>query len=110
MEIHVIRRLCRPETYCSCLLYTSLRLGGNDILLPAVGKFHVPAERPVELLGASLLEHALAIRGIADHEALVRRQAHLGRVCLAEVDQLPNARFSGVVARNIQGCRINIGA
>ena len=32
-----------------------LRFGGNDVFLPAIGKLHVPAKCPVQLLGAALL-------------------------------------------------------
>ena len=64
----------------------------------------------IEPLRAALLEHALAIGRVADDEALVRRQAHLRRVSLAELDELRNARLARVLARDVERGRVDVRA
>ena len=79
-----------------------LRFGGDDVFFPAVGILEMPAERAVQPLRAALLEHPLAIGRVADEKALVRGQAHLRGVRLAELDELADARLARVLLRDLE--------
>ena len=87
-----------------------LRLGGNDILIPLIGKFQVPAEAAHELLCRALLEHSLAIGRVADDHAALRRKRQLCRIALAEFDVFRHACLLRICDRNGQTGRINVRA
>ena len=78
------------------------RLAGDDIFLPAVGKFQMTTQRLIQSLGAALLHHTLAVRGITEDNAAVRGQAHLGSVPVSELDQLFHTGFF-----RIRHCKTN---
>ena len=73
-----------------------LRLGGDDILLPVTRKLPVTAHGSVKALGALLLHHTLAVGRIADDDALLSRQIHLGGIAVTEGNAVGNACLPGI--------------
>ena len=73
-----------------------LRLGGDDILFPAVGIAQVPPQLLIEPLSRPLLQHPLAVGRVADENAALGGQVHLGSVPIPEGNTVGNAGLSGV--------------
>ena len=63
------------------------RLGGDDVLLPAIGVFQVTTQGGIQPLGALLLHHPLTVGGIADEDAFIAGQTHLGGIPILEGNQ-----------------------
>ena len=73
-----------------------LRLGGDDVFLPAVGVADVLAEGGIEALGILLLHHTLAVGRVADDDTLGSGQIHLGGIPVPEGNAVGHTGLAGV--------------
>ena len=72
------------------------RLGGDDILFPAVGVADVLAEGGLEPLGALLFHHPLAVGRVADDDAGLGGQVHFSGIAVTEGDAVCHAGLPGI--------------
>ena len=87
-----------------------IRLGSDDVLLPLVGITDVLAEGSVEALCVLLLHHALAVGRIADHDARLAGQIHLGGIAVTEGDAVSNTGLSCVGDGKADALGVVVGA